>query len=551
MPRENGKGEIVRHVDELIARLQNRAYRPPLGQDFAEIYVEERSSDPKGESVPQRAPVPHADKKRERFMEMRRLAQIPPDIGYLSGSSDRLQAVLFYKQAKFMENFEDDYEGHAPFSMYFPNYQMMGYEQLRTYFTWRSKVRKGVVGQTSFSYVFLYIYELINNVGVKNCEDGFGKLAFIWKEYRAYEKKLDKYMNVWIRDYYITNEFYAPLRELLQKTGSLEKLYSPSVPESLFDFYYPYSEYKIKKSIFYDSETEKTIGACFDYVVRALDAFLLGQGGEFEDLIFYSKSNTWVPFSKALYCSFSGQKKNRTVILSDTEKYRCENGRWTSSKNKIPKENGRLIIGYILKRIEQFFRRVTKFKYRLTADPGKISLPEVARLVQDPQGFFRRIDAAILEYYRQSQRITVTVNAGRLETIRENAQKIQEKLLVGDEDAQTGPERPAAEPESEPAAVKPEDGPAAAKAGDIWGTFARSLNRTEKTAVRMILRGAPMGGLHAFAKSGGMMLEVLIDNINQKAIDVVGDNIIELSDTAAIFDEYKEDLKRVIGIECQ
>lgn len=44
-----------------------------------------------------------------------------------------------------MEDFEDDYDGDAPFSMYYPCYQMMGYEQLRTYFSWRSKVRKGFV----------------------------------------------------------------------------------------------------------------------------------------------------------------------------------------------------------------------------------------------------------------------------------------------------------------------------------------------------------------------------------------------------------------------
>jgi hypothetical protein len=45
------------------------------------------------------------------------------------------------------------------------------------------------------------------------------------------------------------------------------------------------------------------------------------------------------------------------------------------------------------------------------------------------------------------------------------------------------------------------------------------------------------------------MLEVIIDNINQKAIDTVNDNIIELSDEITVFDEYKDDLERVITIE--
>ena len=82
------------------------------------------------------------------------------------------QALVFCKQAEFMAKFEDDYPEYAEFSMYFPDYQRMGYRQLRTYFTWRSKVRQGQVMRTSFSYVFLYLYELINNIGVESGEDG-------------------------------------------------------------------------------------------------------------------------------------------------------------------------------------------------------------------------------------------------------------------------------------------------------------------------------------------------------------------------------------------
>ncbi len=260
MQEGTSKQEIIRHVNELVAQLKNGTYHSPFAQKFAEVTIEDpkdaESSGDTSESVPlQLHPI---DKKRDRFMEMRKLARYSPS-NYWSGPSDTMQAVMFYKQAKFMENFEDDYEENAPFSMYFPSYQMMSYEQLRTYFSWRSAVRKGVVRQTSFSYVFLYLYELINNVGVKDCEDGLEKLAFLWDAYRPYEKKLDRYMNVWVRDYYITNDFSVPFEEALQKTGNLQKLYRPSGAESFFGFYSPYSDYKIEKSIFYTDETAKTI----------------------------------------------------------------------------------------------------------------------------------------------------------------------------------------------------------------------------------------------------------------------------------------------------
>lgn len=558
MPWEGGKKEIVRHVNELVAQLKNKTYHSPFSQNFAEIYVEtpEKVPDDKGASQNVPSPLHLADGKRNRFLEMRRLAGILQTTGYLSGSTDRMQAVLFYRQAKFMENFEDDYKGNAPFSMYFPCYQMMSYEQLRTYFTWRSEVRRGVIRETSFSYAFLYLYELINNIGVKDCRDGLEKLASFWDEYRQDQKKLDKYMNEWVKDYYITNDFSEPFEELLQKTGNLQKLYRPSAPESLFDFYYPYSDYKIRKSAFYNPETAKTIGACFSHVVKALNDFMLGQGKEFEDLIFYSKSNRWTPFSDALYCSFSRQNQSRVAVISEIEKYKYENGRWTSSKNKLARENGRFVVGYILKRIEQFFRKTTKYKYKITANRKKISMAEIARIVPDPESFFRKIDEAIVEYYRLSQRKIITVDTDRLDTIRANAQMITEKLLVDgeyDEADNEEPiaEHPAAEPTEIPAppaetAAKPDE---SSEAADEWDAFARSLSETEKEAVQMVLQGAPMGDFQNLAKSSGLMPEVLADRINQKAIDSVDDNIMELSDQITIFDEYREDLKRVIRIE--
>ena len=544
MPQEYSKKEIVRHVNELIEQIKNKTYKSPLSQEFAEVYIEDGQSDQNGEPLPSRAPLPNLpprDATRDRFAKMRRLADA---VGYFGSANDRLQAVLFYKQAKFMEDFEDDYTGDAEFSMYFPNYQMMSYEQLRTYFTWRGNVRRGIVNETSLSYVFVYIYELIHNVGVSDCEDGLDKLAFIWGEYRVYEKKLDRYMNGWIKDYYITNDFPALFDQYLQKVERLEKLYKRSTVESLFDYYDPYSDYKIKKSAFFSPQTERTIAACFDYCVKALDAYMRGQNAEFEDLIFYGKGNVWAPFSKALYSSSSRQTKNKVIRISDTEKYFCEDGRWTSTKNRIQKENGRFIIGYILKRIEQFFRKATKYKYKLNADPKKISVTEIGKLLKDPESLFAQIDTAIYAFYRDLQKITVSVDFGQLETIRANALMIQEKLLVNDEDSESEIQQSVEEPkirQPEPARVPD------ANAGDPWSIFAGSLDDIEATAVRMILENAPLQELHVFAKTSGLMLEVLIDHINQKAIELVRDNILEFSDELTVYEDYQDELKRVIG----
>ena len=71
-------------------------------------------------------------------------------------------ARLFVEQGHLMEGFEDDFPYEGEFSSYFPTYESMTNPQLRGYFTWRARVRRGEVEQTSLSFAFVYLYELVN-----------------------------------------------------------------------------------------------------------------------------------------------------------------------------------------------------------------------------------------------------------------------------------------------------------------------------------------------------------------------------------------------------
>ena len=85
----------------------------------------------------------------------------------------------------------DDFEESEPFSCYYPNYQQMTYRQLRTYFTWRTKVRQGNIANTSLSYAFVYIYELINQIGVSSPEEGLERLLWFWQTFHNFDAALD------------------------------------------------------------------------------------------------------------------------------------------------------------------------------------------------------------------------------------------------------------------------------------------------------------------------------------------------------------------------
>ncbi len=598
---------------------------------FAEIYIESGEAEPPGQAAVSSAQIipsasvvsaaqhavlpnpaapadPAAEERHRYFAEMRRLAHL---VGYSRYSYEQLQAAIFYRQAKFMEDFEDDYRGNAVFSMYYPTYQSLSDEQLRTYFTWRSRVRRGEVLKTSYSYVFLYLYELINQVGAADSEDGLRRLLFFWEAYRRFEKDggseekqgsretkrtrgiLDKYMSVWVRDYYITNAFSFSFSfdTLVRENPILQEFYPVAEAGGYYDRYLPISAYKFSRSVFYSGETEKTVRGCFDFVIRELVQCADERGADFDSLIFSGRSgDLWQPFPKALYASSAVRiPEGLTVRLSGEEIYRYENGCWRFFGKRTARENGRRLIGYVLKRIEQFYRKATGFPYAIRADRDRIDSVGLTGVFPDLEEFFIRVDTKIRDYYRLSNRREITVDARRLEEIRESALQTQEKLLADEQDSKAEeeaagngsimPEKPASEPlwahsvpketirskerivlaerllsqEHFPAerTSPPKESacPSPDETDDDWKRLARLLTPAETAAVCLALKGAPIGELRAAARTGGAMLEVLVDVVNQKALDAVGDNIIELTDGVTVYEEYQEELERVMCVE--
>lgn len=529
LPEKYGSGNIF------LNQMKNKNYSL-YRQDFAEVYIAEHApaKQEKTLSEPIQNRTAEEEEKYRLFLEMRQIYKYPR-----SFNSHGQDAFYFYKQAKMMEDFEDDYAGNAEYSGYFTEYQALNYEQLRTYFTWRTNVRRGIVKKTSFSYVFLYIYELIHNVGVKDSRDGFEKLLSIWREYGKYEQKLSKYMVDWVKDYYITNPFDLSFQELIQQDEGLQRYYNFSGEESYFDLYAPLSNYKFEKSAFYSAETEKILRDCFNFVIQNLDEWLNENGAYFDDLIYYGdKGCAWYPFQRAVYTMqaipFPGKK---SVRISNAEIYWYENGCWTSSKNRIRRKNGRYIIGYIFRRIEQFYRKAFHFRYKLNVDKLKIDLSQTADVLSDSEALFIKIDAAIYEFYKDSQKKSVTVNPDHLEKIRENALMIQEKLLAEQSSFETDFDQEKEDKiEAQPADTET----------DPWQMLASSLNETERDALCMMLSGASQQEMNTFSKKHFIMPEVLVDGINEKAMQAVEDNILELVDEMTVFEEYKYELERVI-----
>ena len=147
---------------------------------------------------------------------------LPPQYGRMRklalsyGIYQQAEALIFCKQGKFMEDFEDDFDYRGEFVRYFPTYQAMNDAQLRGYFSWRTRIRRGEINRTSLSFVFVYLYELLNGIGVKSPEEGFRTLKAFWLSYREIEPKIDRYVRLWLRDYVV---YYNLDRSLLDELG--------------------------------------------------------------------------------------------------------------------------------------------------------------------------------------------------------------------------------------------------------------------------------------------------------------------------------------------
>lgn len=518
---------------------------------FAEIEIPEFNYTV---NIPVSTPVPQAenhvfDEKRTMIYNMRQIAKNNTTLYFDD-------AKLFYKQAFFMKDFEDDFcEEYESFSSYHPYYEKMTYAQIRSYFTWRTKVRNGDIENISVSYAFIYIYELLNNIGVENPQDGLDKLMTFWKAFREFDSVIDRYVVQWLKDYHIFYELKSSFKEFIRENNL--QIYYPTVCafdsgriDSL-ELYADVSKYKIMKSAFYTEKNREIIRDYFYFVLTRLRSICKENNKCFEDFIFQPLAvlYCWKPFGSALF--YSDKKiANRQVTISDREVYTCNNNTWMYNTVGI-NDKGRYLISYIIKETEASLRNLMNFKRKLSTDTTLCGRELLQKLESIGIVFPVFIQKSVSDYYNLLNRKAVTVDITNLKQIRQDAFITQEKLIVPEnENKQVNNDIKSTNNEiivfdkiiSDDEVIKISH---KNEVKDIWSEFIDGLNQKEFEAIKVILLESN-GNFKEFAAKNGYMPEVLADNINQKAVDFVGDTILEFDETVYIYDEYIENLTKAV-----
>lgn len=488
------------------------------------------------------------DEARELFGRMRDIARnnrvlVFGNSRFYNRRVQQENSKIFYKQGMFMKDFEDDYGEGVPYKEYYPCYQMMGYRQLRTYFTWRTKVRKGKVEDTSLSYGYLYLYELLNQIGAADPQDGLDRLLFFRREFSAFQPDINKYIPRWLKDYYIYYDLPGTFSEFVSECG-LEELYPELTGAGdRFELFCSVSRYDIRKSVFYSEGREPLIRDCFDFTVDRLTSVLGERGLSLEEMIFPSaKSMTaWRPFEDALFYPRRGQR-DRRVVITAREVYECSGNQWTY-RTSLTAESGRQLAGYLLKQMESALRRAVKYKYKITAGISVLGASTVKLLEEAGISLEQCITDAVTEFYREATKTVVTVDREALAKIRREALQTQERLLVPEEEELSPPreETALAQESHGPGGDMPARTDLQPRETDPWDELRLAYTETELEALRVILQEAD---IRQFADEHNIMLEVLADGINEKAVDTVGDSLLD--EELMIYDDYLEQVREML-----
>lgn len=469
------------------------------------------------------------------------------------------EARLFFEQAKLLEDFED----HAPFVgqfiSYYPTYRSMNDRQLRGYFTWRGNVRRGQIEDVSTSFAYVYIYELLMGVGAEPGTRAFEALETFYRAYRAFDQaSMDRNVRPWLVDYVVDHGLDLKLAEpytdaahdkaisLLEGIDRAAVLSAPpkgsrrapldfgalgEAAAKLADAVDALSTWRLKDSRLYKKNPDDLAIVLLAVFIRLSRHYARTHNQGLVETLF----GTRFPLRHLMYASAihyePAPHPDCVFELSATRRYICKNGSWAcDGYHDGGAKSAKL--GDLARAVDRQLR-------------AAIDFPAQLKDHAEPKYLVKMIDAEVADYlaYKEAHRpVVVDIDFSKLAQIRAAASVTQEALLVDeereDEPQAEGAEVPAAaEPEPEPeTSPEPSGGSAQGGQKDTFGLTAK-----ERALVEALLAG----GQAPAAKTSA---DLLVDAINEKLFDLVGDTVVEFGADGApeLIEDYADDVREAL-----
>lgn len=457
---------------------------------------------------------------------------ICPKIKHMNEIARQYQsdAKVFYYQGKFMEDYTDDYEYDGEFKRYFPTYRTMSVQQMRGYFSWRTKIRRDEYVPAPLSFAFVYIYELLNMIGVKTAEEGYYALVSFRDKYSVIDSGINTYLNTWIFDYAV----YRGLDSSLLKDNPKVKLCSAAYclknsntasDAELFEALADVSSYNIEKSVFYKKYPEDFQTAVCRVYRSISDYYFNYRKKTFAEKLFGSIiSPPYYMFPSAVFYD-PYPYQNYKYEINPCLTFTCKNGYWQCmAPSEIMRSKNREL-GVYMKAVDSLMRQKYGFNKQIVCPlDKKIYLGMITKIIDD-----------IFDHRNKPAPRKIEIDVTKLAGIRLSADNIREKLIIEEEtDIEPLPLTqtvPVSQPEKDNAAPENSEN-------------STPLSPDEYEFMRMMLYGGDYG---TFLRKKGLMLSVISDSVNEKLFDIFGDTVIEFEgETPLLIEDYTEELKGLV-----
>ena len=420
----------------------------------------------------------------------------------------------FYETAKEYAGETREKTEHIPFLCYWPSYEYMSRPQLDWYFYLREKLRAGEYIKTDLSYLFVYIYELINQIGVKGPEDGFEKMAGIWKNYRDTYDKLDRYLIDWAGDYIIWyNCDPEKCFELLEKEG----LFLLMPADMLMDHYIKndtampleliarFCDYRFYESEFIKGENGSLftdhLPNLFGEIRRVMDQ-KEGDGFKTRFVPHANIKHTKIPFLRA---PFDNKTNTRLQVYPQYEQHKPL----------------RAFVTAAVKEFENELRILTRYKGRLRPE----ALPE------EITDICKKTAAGALGGAKRGQTVKITIDRARLLMLIQDSDEVRRKLIEGNYEYGEEPSQPEETIETETEQKPAESG------------FLAGLSPVQQKIIGFLQENGKSGRSEMDEAFFGVFVGVEIDRINEEALNYggIGDLLIAFeNDSWHIIEDYSE-----------
>ena len=501
-------------------------------------------------------PQTHVSRNNESRSIPARLLEMMQLYEYRSSSFED-KCRNFVRQGKFMEDYEDDAPWNSEVKRYFATYHDLNLNQLRGYFAWRTRVRRGEFHPITMSLAYMYIYELLNMIGIKTPEDAIRKMREFEKGFLDSgigDRSMRENLHRWIMEFAVLSG--SPAEEvlslidpdLIERDRQLIVLRKPSEhsDEEVFGALNILTGGKTEKSSAVLKESERGIHL-FAEVWRYMAEHYDDLGWDIFDACFGKmRQFPWHPLANAVYMDRENREDTEYKV-TECRKFVYKNGEWSEYKyDELYFDKYR--IHAIVHEADRQIRRYLRTGHYLREKKGEEWItPYVEAVIE--------ADKAAAE---EAAKPKITIDLSGLDKIRRDAQITRDSLLTEDEMREQAPEPeqiseliseqtpdPAPRQEEQSAQLMTQAATESSKGEEKPAAIEiPSLDDTQAQILLSVMRGEPVAGL---IREKALMPSVVTDAINEALFDEIGDNVLTCEgDEITLVEDYREDLELVL-----